>query len=309
VKILLVGASGFIGKNFIKSAPCDWQIWGVYRLDNDFIKFAKPFTNLTLVPCNLQNDSEAKKLSQLPEQFDVTLFVWGNSDIGLSVLRPIDDLNSNCVSLINLISNTKTNKFIFMSSGTVYMGQSGLVDGNKMLNPGTPYGINKLASEMFVSSFAQKTDRIKSFVNIRFFGAYGPMEPQRKIYTNLIRVFVQEGRNEYKISGDGENYIDAMYIDDLILALKAIIKSDKGNLTVDLCRGEHLTINELVKKAAEIFKVKGLVLRHEGVSSEPIRFFASTDTFQRQFGFKPSVSLESGMNLFRDYILGGPTNA
>jgi len=306
MRILIAGASGFIGKNFIKSAHKEWEIWGIYRSNSSFPDFAHDYDNVTAVKCDLSNISDVQSVSsKIPGCFDVIIFVWGNSDIALSIQDPIMDLKSNYISLINLFSCIKTHKFIFMSSGTVYMGHTGGVNPDVTLSPNSPYGINKLACELYIRFLTEKTERIKGYVNIRFFGAYGPMEPSRKIFTNLIKVFCMENKNEYMVSGDGKNYIDAMHIDDLMEALKNIILSNSVNVTVDLCYGRPITIEALVREIADILGVNNLQLSFQGESREPITFFASPERFQRFFGFKANIPLESGMLRFKDYLLRG----
>jgi len=305
MKILLVGASGFIGKNFILNVPQDWQIWGIYRSSADFERFASNFSNLSILQCNLRDPQDAKnKLAGLPNYFDVGLFVWGNSDIGFSCRAPLEDLNDNVASLINLITPLRFQKFVFMSSGTVYLGHQGLVDSQTHCHPLVPYGINKLSSELYVRFFAERTDKIEQYVNIRFFGAYGPREPARKIYTMLIKRFCVEKKNDYTLIGDGTNLIDAMYIDDLIEALKKIILSNEANLTVDLCRGEPLTLNQLVLRVAKILGVENVQLKHSGETKEFITFYTSSEQVERIFEFKASISLEEGIAKLKDYLLG-----
>jgi nucleoside-diphosphate-sugar epimerase len=305
MRVLLIGGSGFIGRNFIVQSPKDYQIFAIYRSSPDFEHFAANFSNLSILQCNLWDSLQAKeRLSVLPDYFDAAVFVWGNSNIDYSYKEPLLDLNYNLVSLINLISHLHFKKFIFMSSGTVYMGQKGLVDDKKFLNPGTPYGISKLASELYIRFFAEKTKQIEKYVIIRFFGAYGPIESPRKIFTNLIKRLCIEKKTDFTLTGDGSNLIDAMYIDDTIKALNKIILSETGNVTVDLCKGEPLTLNELVTKVASIFDVKDFALKHVGESKEFITFYASPKKADELFGFRATTSLEEGMKKLKNYLLG-----
>lgn len=304
MNVLLIGASGFIGKNFIIHSPPSWRIYGIYRSNAHFEHFAPPFTNLEPVKCSLRDGPEvAHTLSTLPGYFDIGLFVWGNSDIGYSCQEPLADLEDNVVSLVNLLSELRFGKFVFMSSGTVYLGQEGQVDPRKPLHPATPYAINKLVSELYVRFFAEKTTHLRQYVNLRCFGAYGPMEPSRKIFTNLIKRFAIETRNDFTLTGDGTNLIDAMYIDDLIIALTKIIESNAVNLTVDLCKGEPMTLNQLVYRAATLFGVRNLHVKHSGESKEFIKFHASAQSASQHFGFKATTSLEEGLSRFRNYLL------
>lgn len=307
MRILVAGASGFIGKNFILFSPPETEIVGIcYSSQKNFNKFLKDnsLINVHSYKCDLRNNEEVKKLfKKISPNFDVCLFLVGNSDIKLSIANPYLDIYANLFSLINLVKNTYVNKFIFMSTGTVYLGNIGKVSPDKSFaNPLVPYGINKLASELYIKFFHKETSHIKEYVILRFFGAYGPMEPQRKIYTNLIKTFCLENKNEYTIYGDGQNCIDAMYIEDTIEGIWKIIKSNKANITIDFAKGEPLTINELILKVANILGKEKIKILHNGETKEPISFFASTKEMKTFFNFKPKTSLENGILKFKDFL-------
>ena len=51
--------------------------------------------------------------------------------------------------------------------------------------PRLPYAISKLASEHYLRAFAERRRTVGSFVNVRFFGAYGPYEPGAKDHDAL----------------------------------------------------------------------------------------------------------------------------
>ena len=306
MKLLIAGASGFIGKNVLLRAPTNWRITGIYNTSLTFPDFLREHGLAHIMPlrCDLRDRAAVERLFAEQESiFDACLFVMGNSDIGLSARQPSADLAANVTTLLNLAQNIQMGKFVFMSSGTVYLGHQGLVSPETPANPLVPYGITKLASELYIRFLQAKTDYIGEYVILRFFGAYGPMEPRRKIYTNLIKRFVIEKKSDYALRGDGKNYIDAMYIDDAVNGLLRVLTSDKGNLTLDFCRGTPQTINELVREVADILGVEQLHLSHTGESSEYTTFFASPQGMAALFGFQAATSLQEGILKFKDYLL------
>lgn len=307
MRILVAGASGFIGKNFILRSPEDAEIVGLYDTSEEgFMRFIKENNLSRVLPkkCDLRNKDEVKNLfGKISPDFDVCVFLVGNSDIRLSVENPFLDQSSNIFTLLHLIQEIHAKKFIFMSSGTVYLGHEGLVSPSTLPMPLVPYGISKLASELYIRFFQKETNHIDEYVILRFFGAYGPMEPARKIYTNLVKAFCVEDKNEFPIYGNGKNYIDAMHIEDTVDALWKIIASDKGNLTLDFSKGEPLTINELVYRVAKILKKENVRILHQGETKEFITFYASPRELETLFDFKPSIALEEGIVGFKDYLL------
>jgi len=298
MKILLTGGLGFIGKNFLLHRPKDWQVFTLDLIEDE--KFQKNCQNCRFWQVDLTDEPEVKRLAKKMPRFDACLHLAANGDPALSVPDPTGDLKSTTLTLINTCQNFKIKKLIYLSSGAVYEGRRGLVGPKTPIEPILPYAISHYAAEQY-TRFFQKSGKIKEYLILRFFGAYGPYEPPRKIYTKLVKDFVIENKKEFLIRGNGLNLIDAMFVEDAIAGFVKAIKSKKSNLTVDFCQGDHPTINELVKTAAEIFKIK-VRIKHQGVVPEYNQFYASTAEFQRLFDFRAKISLKEGISKLYKFI-------
>ena len=99
-----------------------------------------------------------------------------------------------------------------------------------------PYAISKLASEQYVRFFAERRGQPSSYVNVRFFGAYGPYEPDRKITTRWL-LALAAGQREFMLRGDGQNLIDFMYVNDAVDGLLKLVERPGERLTVDFASG------------------------------------------------------------------------
>jgi len=298
MKILLTGGLGFIGKNFLLHRPREWQVVSLDIVEDN--QFQKIIQNAKFFKINLTDDIKVKRLAQKLPSFDVCLHLAANGDPALSVPEPLWDLRSTTETLINVCQNFKIKKLIYLSSGAVYNGNKGFVNPKTKIDPILPYAISHYAAEQYVRFFKQ-SGIIKEYVIIRFFGAYGPYEPPRKIYTKLVKEFTIERKNEFVIRGNGQNLIDAMYIEDAVAGLVKVIKSPKANLTIDFCKGDHPNINQLVKEAAEIFNIK-VKIKHEGQVPEYNQFYASNKEFEKLFGFRAKISLEEGLRKLKAHL-------
>ncbi len=223
-----------------------------------------------------------------------------NSDPAVSVERPGFDLSANTLSVVNVLETFHLPKVIYFSSGAVYDGLSGPVDPESALAPTLPYAISKLASEHYLRYF-QKTGRIGRLFNVRFFGAYGPFEPPRKIYGRLVRRFCVERDPRFTIRGDGRNLIDAMYVDDAVRAILALLNTAGEGGTFDCASGAPLAIRELVERAAAVFGIEPDI-SYTGSVPEYIGFYSRDDTMRKVYGFVPEISLEEGLQRFAAFI-------
>jgi UDP-glucose 4-epimerase len=303
--MIVTGASGFIGRNFLLRLPGDWEVTALYHRSQDFLHFVteRKLANIAPMRCDLTREEDVNAVAKSAGGADACVYLAANGDPAFSATDPLLDLRQNVVALVNFLRVLQVKRFVFFSSGAVYDGLSGLVSPDTMLSPRLPYAISKLASEQYVRFFAGQ-GRISEYVILRFFGAYGPYEPERKIYTRLIRAFALEAGNEFTVRGDGENLIDAMHVDDTVEGILKAVVGDGRNLVVDFATGSPMTVNELVRKAAAAFHREPIVIRHEGAVPEYIRFRVSREGMKRHFGFEPKVPLEEGLMRSAEFLKG-----
>ena len=304
MNVIVTGASGFIGKNIVLKSPKTWDVVALYNQSLDFPQFIQrqKLKHVTAQPCDLTREKDIERLAKKNSAyFDLCIYLSANGNPAFSALDPLIDLKKNTLALVNFLNQIRIERFVFFSSGAVYDGLKGKVSPEMKINPKLPYAISKCASEQYVQFFTQK-GRVEEYVILRFFGAFGQYEPERKIYTKLIKTFFLEKKNKFTVRGDGRNLIDAMYIDDTIEGIFKVVASKNKNLTVDFCSGQPITIDELVKKAALVFKRNKINIVHEGEVAEYIAFRASSLAMNRLFGFKPRISLEEGLTRFAEFL-------
>lgn len=303
--VLLTGASGFLGRNFILNAPASWRILAVYNSDPGFDQFVETLQRpgLTAARCDLTDaQAVATVLDTHGREWDRCLYLAAKVDIPWSVREPKNDLLVNVTSLLNLLECVQAGKLIYFSSGAVYDGLTGEIPPESPCAPTLPYAISKLTSERYVRFFSERRKSVGEYLIVRFFGAYGPYEASHKIYTQLIRRFVLEGQNHYKLYGDGQNLIDAMYVSDAVDAVIAMLSGDHWNDTVNLAGGNPRTIESLAQETAEILGVRNVTIEKQGVAHEHNHFWGSTAEMRRFYGFEPKVDLAEGMTRFSEFL-------
>jgi len=127
MRLLLTGASGFIGRNLLLRLPREWEIVATYNKSVDFTRFLSEnvLENVQAIKVDLTDAIKTNK--KLGLKFDCTVHLAANTDTLLSAVDPQKDLELNVVTLLNTVKNVKTEDLIFMSSGAVYDGNEGLV--------------------------------------------------------------------------------------------------------------------------------------------------------------------------------------
>src|SRR5689334_11953113 len=198
------------------------------------------------VRCDLTDSAAVREWARANGSFDACLYLAANGDPTKSADRPAWDLALNTLALITLLEHVKFGHFVYVSSGAVYDGLRGGVSPETTVAPRLPYAISKLASEHYVRTFADRVKSIGSYLNVRFFGAYGPYEPARKITTKLMRA-VMNGQREFTIRGNGENLIDFMYVDDAVDGFLTLTAAVGHSGSVDFASGAPVSVNAVVE--------------------------------------------------------------
>ncbi|MCX5855420.1 MAG: NAD(P)-dependent oxidoreductase [Deltaproteobacteria bacterium] len=304
LRLIVPGASGFIGRNLVLATPTDWEVVAVYHNSRDFPAWVKQknLPQVTAAGCDLNDETAVHELARrVGTRFDACVFLSANGDPAYSVEHPLLDLQATVVTLLHFLSHFEIDRLIYFSSGAVYDGLIGPVSPLVTVSPRLPYAITHLACEHYAQAFTH-WGRVGHYVNLRFFGAYGPFEPPRKLYTRLVRRFAFERVPHFTVRGDGRNHIDAMYVEDAIRGVLAVLENDRWNLTVDFCSGAPMTINELVEIAARTFGLSDLKIEHTGQVSEYINFSASKEAVAQQFHFRPQIPLEEGLQRFAEFM-------
>ena len=303
MKLLVTGASGFIGHNVLLRAPREWEIVAVYNRTaglEDFVT-AQKLSHVRPVQCDLLNEDEVRQLARvIGGTPDAMLYLAANGDPAASAERPRWDLESNTLAFVTCLEHCPADHVVYLSSGAVYDGLSGTVSPASAVSPRLPYAISKLASEQYLRFFAEQRASVGSYINVRFFGAYGPYEAARKITTRWLRA-MSAGQREFVVRGDGGNLIDFMYVDDAVEGFLALVKARGTRATVDFASGAPVTVNDVVRTMARILGVD-VTIRNEGTVAEYIEFRSVDTAMRERFGVAPERSFEDGLRELQGFL-------
>ena len=303
MKLVVTGASGFIGHNVLLRAPKDWDVFALYHSTPGLEGFVKQhgLTHVRPMKCDLMSAADVSALArQIGGKPDAMLYLAANGDPAVSAKRPRWDLESNTVAFVNTLEQCPADHVVYVSSGAVYDGLNGEVTPATRVAPKLPYAISKLASEQYLQFFCERRGSVSSYVNVRFFGAYGPYEPARKITTKWLQALAR-GERAFVIRGDGKNLIDFMHVDDAVDGFLALVKARGERLTVDFASGTPVSINDIVATMASTLGVE-VTVKHEGTVAEYIEFRSADSTMRDRFAIAPTISFADGLKRLSAFL-------
>lgn len=303
MKILVTGGAGFIGSHL-----CDRLLGAghsVVALDNmllgrmDNIAHLAGNDRFIFVRQELCDiEGTAKVFAE--HGFDVVFHLAANSDIAKSVADPSVDLDNTfrtTFSVLTAMRRHGVKQIVFSSTSAVY-GEVAVPirEDYGPLLPASHYGAGKLASEAFISSFAQCYG-IQAWI-ARFPNVIGARSTHGVIYDFIGKLRCTPGVLD--VLGDGTQCKPYLHVSDLVSALVFIWDKAKDpinifNVGVDSATTVKAIAEEVVAAmggAAEIRYGQG---NRGWVGDVP--FF--TYNLDRIFslGWRPSCSSDEAMRL------------
>jgi UDP-glucose 4-epimerase len=207
---------------------------------------------------------------------------------------------SATVAVIELARALKIPKIVFASSAAVYgdcKDQPIREDAPK--NPCSPYGLQKLVSEMYGQMFAEKAGL--QFIALRLFNVYGPRQRPDSPYSGVISIFTDAMKHAKAITvyGDGSQTRDFVHVSDVASAFKTALVEQGGEgrfAAYNIATGKTTSIKEL----AQVLR-KNFPTWPEKIESAPARpgditrSEADVSKAAAELGFKPTVSIGAGL--------------
>jgi len=248
MKILISGATGFIGSNLVKKlCNSGFEIYAILRDKKSIVdKRVKVF--------EYKKDISLMKSFFIKEQFDgvvhlASLFLSQHKSENIK-----DLIDSNIRFGTELLECSKlSNVKWFINTGTFWQNYQ-----NEEYNPVNLYAATKEAFEKIAKFYTQTSSLV--FVTIKLNDTFGENDTRAKIF-NLWQKVAKSGK---KLDmSKGEQIIDISYIEDVVSAYETMIKNlncddykKYNNKTYVVSNREKLTLKELSILFEKILDVK-----------------------------------------------------
>lgn len=298
MKVLITGAAGFLGSHILnKLLSMGFNVLGLDNLSRPSDYGVKLLKNLgvKLYVMNVKNSEVINVLKNV----DVVIHAAAYVDVAESVKEPTLYVDNNVLTttyLAEVCVKKGVKRFIYVSSAAVYGEPKYLpIDEEHPLEPLSPYGASKVASEVIIKTFSKVYKNFK-YTIIRPFNIYGP--GQTSTYAGVVTNFCERLLRNLPpiIYGDGEQTRDFIYVEDVAEAITKIIECDKAvNNTYNVGTGIPTKINDLAKLVMEILGITYKPIYKPPRPGDIKHSYASIKRIRKDIGWEPKTSLKEGL--------------
>jgi len=300
MKVLITGATGFVGKNLLKKISDIHEVVGVGSKE-----------------CDLRLQQDTRKLIK-DIRPDVVIHAAGSvGGIGANRDNPGKFMYENLVMGTNMIHESlesNVSKFILLGTVCAYpkFTQVPFKEEDIWLGypeeTNAPYGIAKKTLSKLLEAYNEQYGM--NVANLIPVNMYGPedhfnLTSSHVIPALILKLISAKNRGESSITvwGTGQASREFLYVDDCVDAIIKAVGTDVSPEPINIGTGKEIKICDLVQTIADCIGFEGdIVYDTTKPDGQPRRCLDTTRAKER-LGFEAKTSLKDGVQKTIDWYL------
>jgi dTDP-glucose 4,6-dehydratase len=307
-KVLITGASGFIGSHTVESALDRGYSVRVFLRYNSTgyvgnLRFlGKKLKEIEIFWGDIRDYTSVLRAVK---GVDYVIHLAAQISVPYSFQNPIDFAMNNVVGTTNILKASVEcgiSKFVYTSTSEIFGGSDEPLNEDSLRIPKSPYSASKVGADAMVKSFFYTYD-LNTLI-LRPFNTFGPRQSIRA----LIPWIIYQGlRSEEVKLGNLEPKRDFTYVKDTVEGiLLALEKETEGGDEINLGTGRSFSVMEVVEVVSKVLG-KNLKVEVEEKFKRPkkaevFNLIADNSKAKRVLGWEPKWSFEEGVRETVEYV-------
>ena len=291
MRYIVTGGAGFIGSSIVKKLVARGD--DVTVIDNlntgKEENLKSVIDKITFLKYSILNRELLEKQSQNIDGIFHQAALASVQD-SFSKLDEYHGVNVNGTE--NILKLAKKNDFrvVYASSSSVYGNPERIpIKESDKKNPINPYAETKLKKEQLAIKYSEMGVKV---IGLRYFNVFG--KGQSKEYAGVLKLFLERIRDKLppKINGDGTQFRDFVYVEDVADANIMSMDSDINHGFYNVGTNTSITILDLAKT---IIKSSGLDIQPifgPALKGDVQKTIANIDLIKEEIGWEPTILIE-----------------
>ena len=323
MNLLITGGAGFIG-----SAVVRLGINRGYDIINlDALTYAGRLENVAMVADSSRyhfEHADIRNRGDLDRIFarhspDAVMHLAAESHVDRSIDEPGDFIETNVIGTYNLLEAARSYwsdrgrpdsfRFHHISTDEVFgsLGDDGMFTEETPYDPRSPYSASKASSDHLVRAWHETYGLPVVLTNCS--NNYGPFHFPEKLVPKVILNAISD--KEIPVYGQGLNVRDWLYVEDHASALLCVLENGQIGRSYNIGGGNERTNIEMIETICGLLDQKrtGSESYEKLITFVPdrpghdARYAIDPDRIWTELGWRPSVTLEEGLERTIDWYL------
>tara|TARA_Y100000739_G_scaffold229726_1_gene245721 strand:+ start:13374 stop:14318 length:945 start_codon:yes stop_codon:yes gene_type:complete len=293
-KILVVGGTGFIGRNIVESLKDNADHIYAMHLSNSEFPFDHP--NISNILHDLSSETGTKKIIRkiAPDYvFNVSGYI-NHSPFFKQGFDVIKNQYFTTLNLINALNEINIERYVHTGSSDEYGNLVSPQLESLRESPQTPYSASKVAISHTLEAIS-KSDNFPATI-LKLFIVYGPYQGKGRLIPDVIKALLAD--EEISVSS-GQQKRDFCYVKDVVDAIKlSAIKKNAIGKSINIGSGRSTSVIEIVKKIeSKVGTGKVIYGGKEIKEHENLDLFPDTTLAKKILEWQPSTDIDMGIDL------------
>ena len=274
MKIMITGASGFLGGGIKRRLSKNNEVKAISLRDDDFHSNVLRFNPDIFIHCGWRGGSSYNETCDLKQ--------YENINDGIRVIKSL-----SCLDKV---------KFVGFGSFSEYGDRDSFIEENDIENPSSLYGLTKKMFKEVSKDFCKINNF--SWLWIRPCYIYGPEDVTTRLIPRVIRSCLHK---EALVLDSCESIVDYLYIDDFVEAIEVLLNNNKTGI-YNICSEKKYVVKNIIEHIKQICNFGDITYdAGKNRTNFPKVICGSRKKITSETGWLPKTNIFDGLQQTIDY--------